>query len=205
MELDKTKVYYLGDLTEDELYKIAEMTDYTNNFKEFKKDSKKYFLYFVGEWVLDYSSILSKNSTANAKELFYTLENVQIDCRKLTEKQIENLKTVVIKNGYSLCEDSDAFDIFSCFNYFSMSNGEKQYFFIRHEDRNKTTISYEKFMELFDKEKDEDISSLNIAENGWEEYKKQSAEEHKIEEIIKFLTEKGIFLSPEQYKKLWEN
>ena len=48
---------------------------------------------------------LDKSISVNAKELFYTLENVQIDCRTLDHIHIHNMVNVV-DNKISLSNNS---------------------------------------------------------------------------------------------------
>lgn len=81
-----------------------------------------------------------------------TLENIQVDCTDLTEQQIEEMKSVVIDSGYNInktfysCVDKNTGHLF-----FKQDNHLKEFFFGRsYKDY---TITYDKFMELFDKPK----------------------------------------------------
>lgn len=84
------------------------------------------------------------------KEPTYTLENVQVDCRRLSKEQIKNLKEVVLKKGYVLSQSckEDVSEDFPFFEHhprlrsFSMCSLGKRYEYFE--------ITYDKFMELFD-------------------------------------------------------
>lgn len=79
------------------------------------------------------------------KEL--TLENVQVDCRELTEEQVKEMVNVFESNGYKQWINPDAFKIID--NYTCLRIVWKNEFYIASELNSKTTITYEKFMELF--------------------------------------------------------
>lgn len=88
-ELDKTKVYDLSELTSEELnnvWKYLKKTDehwYTCPLEEVLNQSKTDRLLFDKH---NWGWCNVSKPTANAKELFYTLKNVQVDCRGLTEE-----------------------------------------------------------------------------------------------------------------------
>lgn len=147
-ELDKTKSYYLGDLSEEQFSKINELLV---NDKEAKWHSTKLCYLRDNECLYLFNSIYigwytsnkrkEYTSVVNALELFYTLENVQVDCRELSEEQIKEMCRVYESNGYEMWDDKDALKI---------STGNE--FYITGEWHAKTTITYDKFMELFSKE-----------------------------------------------------
>lgn len=76
---------------------------------------------------------------------FLTLENVQVDCTELTEEQINEMCNVYESNGYEV-------------DWVRTNVSKHTFTFLRFDvsdvwcsnfDENKTTITYEKFMELF--------------------------------------------------------
>lgn len=147
--LDKTKVYDLSELTSEELQEI--FTWLKNNdedwhivtFKNFKEGIDYARLAYVdNEWVWVY-----QEPTANAKELFYTLENVQVDCSELSEKQVKEMCEVYESNGYKQWIDEDTLIKTDFCNYLRIDWANE--FYITGESGTKTTITYEKFMELF--------------------------------------------------------
>src|SRR5690606_21425067 len=95
------------------------------------------------EWLF---SIFEEELT-NAKELFYTLENVQVDCRELTEDQIKEMCNVYESNGYKQWVHDTALKIEDNFTYLRLDQNNE--FYITGKLDAKTTITYEKFMELF--------------------------------------------------------
>lgn len=81
-----------------------------------------------------------------------TLENIQVDCTCLTKEQIEEMKMVVVENGYELGDSTYAFSINYIYCYFRLNKHLAQYG-VFNENKSRTTITYDKFMELFDKPK----------------------------------------------------
>lgn len=79
------------------------------------------------------------------KEL--TLENVQVDCRELTEEQVKEMCNVYENNGYKQWVNKNALKIEDNYTYLRID--WENDFFINGKDYDKTTITYEKFMELF--------------------------------------------------------
>ena len=179
-ELNEKHVYDLSELTNDELqsvwnYLMENDEDWADcTFEEVIKCQKRYRLVFNGRnWSWDNTI----KPTANAKELFYTLENIQVDCRYLTRKQIKEMTDVFEKNGYEKWMDSDALKIQDNFTYLRIDWVNE--FYINGESDNKTTITYEKFMELFgNKEKSEEFKNLVevLNEELTEEYNKPEYE-----------------------------
>lgn len=158
-EPNKNYIYDLSDLTSDEKNQLLEKLIYLDDSwdgelpKEYLFSSK--YLYFtntynyLGEWLVSDEIYRTTKEIVNAKELFYTLENVQVDCRELSEEHIENMCDVFIKNGY---------DYFNSKSY-ALKTGCECVFIQCDEDgllidsfsNGKTTITYEKFMELFER------------------------------------------------------
>ena len=148
--LDKTKVYDLSELTSEEkgvLLKHLQNTSKNGwtDINNFKNKRLAYFTEFDnnGEWLTT-----TKPSTTNAKELFYTLENVQVDCSELSEEQVKEMADVCENLGYKPFHSSIKTNL----------NVERQYLYFKlHENKYtvginndlKTTITYSKFMELF--------------------------------------------------------
>ncbi len=125
-ELDKTKIYDLSELTSEELDKLFKGT---YCYEEHK--SLKYYAFEHDSWCI--TNIASeKLKITNAKELFYTLENIQVDCRELTKEQIKEMAYVFEEFG------------------FKKGSVIRSYTKLYYNSENiKTTITYEKFMELF--------------------------------------------------------
>lgn len=153
IKLDKTKSYYLGDLSKEQREEIKNWlvteTDNWNTKSEIIHD----YLYFdtsVNKWL---QTPFEKESVVNALELFYNLENVQVDCRELSKEQIKEMFDIYINNKYIILHNNYNFASKLCF--------ESEYFFIKQdsrdvfvgvEDEEKHTITYDKFIELFSKE-----------------------------------------------------
>lgn len=99
---------------------------------------------------------------------YLTLKNVQVDCRYLTREQVKEMSDVYKNNGFrigslSLCD------------YYCFLNSNYDYCFVNKYKKNKTTITYEKFMELFGyKEKSQEFKNLIevLNEELTEEYNK---------------------------------
>lgn len=85
-----------------------------------------------------------------------TLKNVQVDCRCLTREQVKEMSDVYKNNGFrigslSLCD------------YYCFLNSNYDYCFVNKYKKNKTKITYEKFMELFGSEEDVKGLTNNLA------------------------------------------
>jgi|SRR5690606_17676750 len=90
-----------------------------------------------------------------------TLENVQVDCTELTEEQIKDMSYICVKKEckYFLGDKLYALSIGFPNTYFQITDSNE--IIIAPEDGNKTTITYEKFMELFGyKEKSQAFKNL---------------------------------------------
>lgn len=77
-----------------------------------------------------------------------TLENIQVDCSELTIEQIEEMANIFHNFGFIV--DYEELTLENTHTY--LSKGEKDVW-VRLECKSKTTIIYDKFMELFDTKK----------------------------------------------------
>lgn len=137
-ELNKNCVYSLEDLTSEEKKELLEPL----NLIGIKKANYLSFGEPFG-WVL---GTFHNKETHNAKELFYTLENIQVDCRELSEDQIKEMADVFEKAGYKV--DTDNLYVRKNYKFLKYSKGCNTVWVYLVGD-NKTTITYQKFMELF--------------------------------------------------------
>lgn len=181
-ELDKTKVYDLSELTSEELQKIYKIVfEPTRRYKSLE--------FSDGSWGFNNSK--EKNRT-NAKELFYTLENIQVNCRDLSNIKIQNMSHICIKEGYKYFEDNKQFalSIGLTNTYFQIT--EDREIIVDAEEENKQTITYDKFIELFgNEEKSEEFNNLVEVLN--EELTEEAYKETEYE--VKYIAEK-----PKQYQ-----
>lgn len=152
-KLDKSKVYDLSELTKEERKEL---------FKEIKRAEGNYHLMLHDgeDWLLYVEKTEFKIPTTNAKELFYTLENVQVDCRGLTYDQIDEMLSVVDDKLDPL---NSSFDVDKECIYFSFNKYCKLFGFYGI-DEEQYKITYEKFMELFgNKEKSVEFDLLGYS------------------------------------------
>lgn len=163
-EPNKNYVYSLEELTSEEyksIYEYILINDVkwkTISFKYFKNKTQGMNLkYFNGYW-----GMCTEKPTNNAKELFYTLENVQVDCRELTDEQIKEMANVFESNGYKIWDDNDALVVCDVSYLLEFNKSEV---FVSIGTQNKTTITYEKFMELFGNKNIEEVNINNIKVN----------------------------------------
>lgn len=145
---DKNKVYNLSELTSEELQEVYKIVfEPTRRYKSLE--------FSDGSWGFNNSK--EKNRT-NAKELFYTLENIQVDCSNETKKRIKEMADIFEKYGYKIWDNKNALKKDSNL-FLDVGMGNEVYLNFKKED--KTTISYEKFMELFgNKEKSQEFNNL---------------------------------------------
>src|SRR5690606_3785599 len=122
-ELDKSKVYDLSELTSEELHKVAKETKLSFEFLEIHKDTA--LLTFSYKWCMNAN--IKPEITHNAKELFYTLENVQVDCRELTEEQIKEMCKVYESNDYNQWNDNRALKLIDNYTYLRVGIGNEFY------------------------------------------------------------------------------
>lgn len=146
-ELDKNCVYDLSELTNEEREEINKIV---------KSYSEKYnYILYDGECWLTYKQkimFIDDNRYTNAKELFYTLENIQVDCRELSEKQIKEMASVFEKNGYVV--DYEELYLDDEHNFLRLGKGINEVF-VNDNHVRCYTITYEKFMELFGNKEEE--------------------------------------------------
>ena len=192
MKLNKECAYDLSELTSEQWDLLKPILN-KNSVIKFNYDSLEdnfrdgfKTIYFTSEsnWALrdDYVN----EPTINAKELFYTLENVQVDCRELTEEQIKKMADVFENSGFNLDLDEITGEHF----YLRLAKCEESVDFFKL-DNTKTEITYEKFMKLFgNKEKSEEFNNLVEVLN--EELTEEAYKETEYE--VKYIAEK-----PKQY------
>src|SRR5690606_16974030 len=169
-ELDKSKIYDLSELRSEELKKIFEYLKNTHNWdnvifenwSEFSNLKENVLLCESYGWIMKYNHYKPCRIT-NAKELFYTLENIQDDCRGLTEEQIKKMCDIYEDKGYYLsihAKENDEEAYILSYNNITQ-DGEYGFYKYDKEENNENTIKYEKFMELFgNKEKSEEFKNL---------------------------------------------
>lgn len=151
MKLDKNCVYDLSELTSEEyrsvyewLLKNDEGWGYVS-FEHWKNNNKGYNLMYQKDcW-----SMQEVKPTTNAKELFYTLENIQVDCSELSEDQIKKMADVFEKAGYKYFVGNKNRALHTDSTYLFLMLEEDKEIVVDISDKDKTTITYEKFMELF--------------------------------------------------------
>lgn len=157
-ELNKNYVYSLEDLTSEEKNQLLEKlialdSAWNGEASRLQLFSSKY-LYFSntykpnGEWLVTREMYYTNKEIVNAKELFYTLENVQVDCRELTEEQIDKLVNVYESNNIPKTKSSYDREYVKGIRNFIMRNYNGCHWFSDKEIKF-NTITYEKFMELF--------------------------------------------------------
>lgn len=144
-KLDEKKSYYvldLSDVQKDELLQVIEMKP----SNRINLDIYMYIYFKNGRWL---SCNTNDNIIVSSKELFYTLENIQVDCRELSNIQIKIMADVFENNRFKL-QGSLAVSK----QYYNIGVSEFGYA-ITLKEENKTTITYDKFMELFGNEEKE--------------------------------------------------
>lgn len=176
-ELDKTKVYDLSELTIEELNEIANYMHNNHGWEYQVPHTDLFWNEVSGTWL--YNKKEKVNNMVNAKELFYTLENIQVDCRKLSEGQIQDMAGVFKKDGYRI--GSLYLNIEHCF----IRKNVGKYCLVTTKQENKTTITYDKFMELFGR-KEENFKKLIEVLN--EELTEEAYK--KTEYEVKYIAEK---------------
>ena len=180
--LNENYVYDLSELTSEEKEEVGR-----NIFKP--ENIKNAFNYNYVKYIEDSGSWFATSTatkTTNAKELFYTLENVQVDCSDLTEERIKEMADVFKTNGYEI----NSLFLFGEYSFIRNSFGK--YCSVVKKDKNKIAITYEKLMELFgNKEKSEEFNNLVEVLN--EELTEEAYKETEYE--VKYIAEK-----PKQYQ-----
>lgn len=157
-ELNKEKIYDLSYLTSEEYEKLFKWL--LDNDSGWRNVDFKYWINENDGFNLKHNgrgwSMQEVKPTHNAKELFYTLENVQVDCRELSEEQIKEMADVFENNGYD--NSSIGLEVKDIYFLLRQRWGKEDRNFGvlgDHKDGRFTTITYEKFMELFAEPKEE--------------------------------------------------
>src|SRR5690606_21875890 len=202
--LNKNKIYDLSELTSEELKKIFEYLKNTHNWdnvifenlSEFSNLKENVLLCESYGWSMKYN-YYKPCITTNAKELFYTLENIQVDCSELTEEQIMDMANVYKNNGFII----GTLNIVA--NYKYLNDNNNNYCVVNKNLKNKTTITYEKFMELFgNKEKSEEFKNLVevLNEELTEEAYKETNNKLNYELDFNFITQLAERMSQNKHK-----
>lgn len=159
IKLDKTKSYYLGDLSErqkQELLEYLQIEEPSDCWTYFISNTK--YLYYDNDWLESHNESHNRVEV-NALELFYTLENVQVYCRELSEDQIKSMCKVYESNGYEVMKINNPIKVEERYVYFQYWDSWKSYW-VGCIDKNKHTITYDKFMELFSKEEESVLTEI---------------------------------------------
>lgn len=205
-ELDKTKVYSLEDLTSEEknqlLEKLIELDDSWDG--ELPKEnlfSSKY-LYFTNtynylvEWLVSDEIYRITKEIVNAKELFYTLENIQVDCSELSDEQIKEMADVFKKSGFEMGS------LYKTGEFFHLNDNNCNYCIVGRYFDNKTTITYEKFMEMFGN-KEENFKKLDesfLNEELTEKAYKETSNKLNYELDFNFITQLAERMAQNKHK-----
>lgn len=141
---DINKVYYLEHLIKKQRKKLFKNVGIEHSKYMIKKS--KYFLAFIdGSWgIYDFNK--GFKPTTNAEELFYTLENVQVDCTDETKERIDELFEVVRSKDFQT--RLDALTNEGKYVFFRKEFTGHKFGILEHYDEFKT-ITFEKFIELF--------------------------------------------------------
>ena len=211
-DLDKNEIYYTGSLNKNQLEILLDWLNKNDTgWEDYSIDG---FLEINGSDSLKYSNgswgwESNENQTKNAKELFYTLENVQVDCRELRDEQIKEMVNVFEKASFNLDLDEITGEHF----YLRLAKCEESVDFFKL-DNTKTTITYEKFMELFSDtlvgdviegtETTDEVSPIKLSSLFSSREKENEKRTLKLKKTLKYLLKRDIILTPKQYKKLWK-
>lgn len=126
-----------------------------------------------------------------------TLENVQVDCRYLTNDQIDEIADVFKKYGYRIGS------LFLMDEYCFIRENAGKYCMVTTKDKNKTKITYEKFMDLFGyKEKSEEFKNLVevLNEELTEEAYKETSNKLNYELDFNFITQLAERMAQNKHK-----
>lgn len=208
INLDEKEIYYTGDLNKQQFEVLLNwLKKYDTGWEDTNIEDIQIL---NGYDSLKYSNEswwweLNEEQTKNAKELFYTLENIQVDCRELSEEQIKEMAYVFNTNGYKTWNNIRALKKDTHTHLF-LEIGIGNEVYLNYKKENKTTITYSKFMELFG---DVKVSTDNLVK-GTETIDEVtpislfSSREKRLKKTLKHLLKKDIILTPKQYKKLWK-
>jgi|SRR5690554_1039317 len=113
-----------------------------------------------------------------------TLKNIQVNCEGLSDNDIEQMRCIVEKRGYLV---NNGFyrkpDSLLDYFYFKLDNNNNEFYFGKIGDT-KTTITYEKFMELFGNKEEFDNLLFVLNEELTEEYNKDKKPQHPLSPVI---------------------
>lgn len=132
-----------------------------------------------------------------------TLENVQVDCTNLTREQIKKMADVCEKNGFRIGSL-----YLSCDYCFLNCNDDTYYYMVNQYKENKTTITYEKFMELFGNKEvkglTNDLAFIDYIENSnleiAEEAYKETSNKLNYELDFNFITQLAERMAQNKHK-----
>ena len=153
-ELNKNYVYDLSELTSEELKEVWMYLTKTDDdwgdckYEEMISYQKTDMLSF-NKYNWEWDNTIKSEEATNAKELFYTLENIQVDCRDLTEEQIKEMADIFERAGYNPFHINEKSNLEVKKPYLFLKPLGCNKFIVGVENKNKTTITYDKFMELF--------------------------------------------------------
>lgn len=166
IKLDKTKSYYLGDLSEEQKDALCKEAG-TQEYNRSNLDNYEYMCFDnnYSKWLYGDEPYYE---VTNALELFYTLENVQVDCRELSEEKIKEMCRVYESNGYKLWDGAIPLDIKGMFYYFRIHTDDTHKYLIDDCSEEKHTITFDRFMELFSK-KEEKPTFCEEVKQGYKE------------------------------------
>lgn len=116
------------------------------------------------------------------EKIEYTLENIQVDCRELSKEQIKKMESVVVGMGEKMYPEEDCLTKSDTWIYFTEEFG---YGWMITSCKNKHTITYEKFMELFSEKPIEELHAEH----------KESKREPKLGYVVKAWDKSDIYFT----------
>ena len=199
-DLDKNEIYYTGSLNKNQLEILLDWLNKNDTgWEDYSIDG---LLEINGTDSLKYSNgswgwESNENQTRNALELFYTLEDIQVDCSYLSKEQIKLMADVFKTHGYEIGS------LFLFGEYSFIRNNFGKYCMVAKKDKNKISITYEKFMDLFSDTLVEDVIKGTDELTPISLFSSREKESEKLKKTLKYLLKRDIILTPKQYKKLW--
>lgn len=119
------------------------------------------------------------------------ITEVQVDCRELTKEQVENMALIVEENGYEIANTIYALKVNKYKCYFSFTGFV---FLVGSDYKDKTFISYDQFLELFDKKEVEEVEFNTVFDEKLMEV--SNFEDFKSSKIrVVFARKNGVFLA----------
>ena len=206
-DLDENEIYYTGSLNKNQLEVLLDwLKKNDRGWEDYSIDGlleingTYSLLYSDGSWCWSGNTFKTKN----AKELFYTLENVQVDCTELTKECIKEMADVFDKTGYKYINGNKNAALKVENDYKFLYLEEDKEIVVGIVDNNKTTITYEKFMELFSDTLVGDVIKGTETTDEVSPIRLFFSREKKLKKTLKYLLKRDIILTPKQYKKLWK-